>query len=80
MFKLVAMRRASTSGMPQAWPREASIEAARPRRPDALDDEDQHLSSRPAAVAPLKERECGHHSNAGSLDMLDEGGPLRAGD
>ena len=50
------------------------------RRPDALADEDQLLSSRHAAATPLTERECGHHSNAVCRDMLDEGGPLRAGD
>jgi RNA recognition motif-containing protein len=50
------------------------------RRPDALADEDQHLSSRHAAATLLKERECGDHSNAGCRDMLDEGAPLRAGD
>jgi RNA recognition motif-containing protein len=56
-------------------------EAGHERRPDALDDGDQRLSSRHAPAAPWKEREeCHRHSTAGCLDMLDEGGPLRAGD
>ena len=50
------------------------------QRPCALPDADQHLFSRHAA-APLNEQECWHaRSSAESLDMLDEGGPLRAED
>jgi RNA recognition motif-containing protein len=51
------------------------------RRPDTLDDGDQQLAFRHAAAAALIGQECYHaHSSAGSLDMLDEGGPLRTGD
>jgi hypothetical protein len=50
------------------------------RRPDAPADHDRHFSPRPAAAPRLNEREGGHHSNPGCREMLDEGGPLRAGD
>ena len=63
------------------YPFHGQMLTVRERRPRALDEGDQPLSSRQAAATSSKEREGGHgHSSRECLDMLDEGGPLRAGD